>query len=308
MYFNHELNNSIRSISPQIYPNRETDNLGICLTNPGSSSPFMVLMTDAVTEYNLPGAGNKGMYLSRWRYVPGRNAGAESPTKGQLGLDKDSPELRRVSNINSDALARIPGAQYGDQAITEDDLFYYTYGVLHSPQWRETFANDLAKERARHPDGGLRGRLPGLRGGRPPAGRLARQLRDGRAVAVAGAMGAWLGRGGARRVSRRENEPMLGGGPNPDKSRIVYNAGIMLAGIPAVAHEYQLGSRSALDWLIDRYQLRNAQSQRHRQRSERLVRGARQPTLRPRPVEARHDRQRPHSGDRALVADGMPTV
>ena len=43
---------------------------------------------------------------------------------------------------------------------------------------------------------------------------------------------------------------------NPDKSRIIYNAGITLAGIPEAAHEYQLGSRSALDWLIDRYQVR----------------------------------------------------
>jgi len=30
----------------------------------------------------------------------------------------------------------------------------------------------------------------------------------------------------------------------------------MLAGIPDKAHDYRLGSRSALDWLIDRYQIR----------------------------------------------------
>ena len=72
------------------------------------------------------------------------------PQQRALGLDKDSPELKRVSNINSDALAEFR-AHYRDQAITEDDLFYYTYGVLHSPQWRETFANDLRKAHARIP-------------------------------------------------------------------------------------------------------------------------------------------------------------
>ena len=41
----------------------------------------------------------------------------------------------------------------------------------------------------------------------------------------------------------------------PDKTRILYNAGITLAGIPRAVHDYQLGSRSALDWLIDRYQV-----------------------------------------------------
>ena len=58
---------------------------------------------------------------------------------------------------------------------------------------------------------------------------------------------------GAYRV---EKMAYAGRRANPDKSRIIYNAGITLAGIPEVAHEYQLGSRSALGWLIDRYQVR----------------------------------------------------
>ena len=45
-------------------------------------------------------------------------------------------------------------------------------------------------------------------------------------------------------------------GKAEDKSKIIYNAGTTLAGIPPQAHEYRLGSRSALDWLIDRYQVR----------------------------------------------------
>src|ERR1700737_4136441 len=38
-----------------------------------------------------------------------------------------------------------------------------------------------------------------------------------------------------------------------DRSAIVYNSGVTVAGIPDVAHDYLLGSRTALDWLIDRY-------------------------------------------------------
>ena len=48
----------------------------------------------------------------------------------------------------------------------------------------------------------------------------------------------------------------LGSRPKLDTSGIIYNAGITLIGIPAKAHEYRLGSRSAIDWLIDRYQVR----------------------------------------------------
>ena len=41
-----------------------------------------------------------------------------------------------------------------------------------------------------------------------------------------------------------------------DKTRLVYNQNITLTGIPDEAHEYVLSSRSALEWLIDRYQVK----------------------------------------------------
>ena len=44
----------------------------------------------------------------------------------------------------------------------------------------------------------------------------------------------------------------------PDRSKIVYNDWITLAGIPDTAHEYSVGPRSALAWLLDRYQVTTA--------------------------------------------------
>ena len=46
----------------------------------------------------------------------------------------------------------------------------------------------------------------------------------------------------------------------PDYSRIVYNDWISLDGIPDEAHEYVVGPRSALAWLIDRYQVTSDKS------------------------------------------------
>jgi len=40
-----------------------------------------------------------------------------------------------------------------------------------------------------------------------------------------------------------------------DKRRIVYNDFLTLDGIPAEAFEYRLGNRSALEWVIDQYQV-----------------------------------------------------
>jgi predicted helicase len=39
-----------------------------------------------------------------------------------------------------------------------------------------------------------------------------------------------------------------------DKTALVYNDFLTLAGIPEAAYTYRLGNRSALEWVIDQYQ------------------------------------------------------
>ncbi len=41
-----------------------------------------------------------------------------------------------------------------------------------------------------------------------------------------------------------------------DKTQIAYNDFLTLGGIPAEVFEYRLGNRSALDWIIDQYQIK----------------------------------------------------
>jgi predicted helicase len=42
----------------------------------------------------------------------------------------------------------------------------------------------------------------------------------------------------------------------PDRFTIIYNSNITLTGIPAEAYEYTLGSRSAIEWIMERYQVK----------------------------------------------------
>lgn len=165
----------------------------------------------------------------------------------------EPPELERVSNINPAALAQFR-AHYQDVDITEDDLFYYTYGILHSPQYRETFADDLSKVAARIP---MAATVADFRAFAQAGRDLAElhinyetvapyDLTETHAIdwkadapdAYRVTKMSWAGRGGA------------------DKSTLIYNAGITLSGIPEKAHRYRLGSRSALEWLVDRYQVK----------------------------------------------------
>ena len=244
LYFSGDLNNSIREF-PEIYPASGNDNLTINVTRAGAATPFHVLMTDNIPDLHFNG---DTITLPRYRYVP-----AQALTRPP---DADNPELERVSNINPAALAQFR-EYYGAPDISEDDLFYYTYGVLHSRQWREKFADDLSKSAARIP--------------------MAPTADDFRAFAEAGRELAEL-HVNYERVEPYPLEEIHAPGWNPDApdayrvekmtypgrrdrgnlnpSRIIYNANITLAGIPQHAHEYRLGSRSALDWLIDRYQVK----------------------------------------------------
>ena len=245
LYFDPYLNNRIGKF-PEIYPDALSANLGIYIIGPGSTVPFTVLMTDSITDIGLTSGNGSSPYLSRYRFlIP------QSPSKQK---SFDDTQLDRVSNINPSALSDFRD-HFSDSSISEDDLFYYTYGVLHSQQWRDTFANDLAKSAARIP--------------------MAASLEDFRAFADAGCELADLHvhyetvkpypldeihapnwNPDAPEAYRVEKMKYAGKRPNLDTSTIIYNAGITLAGIPAEAHDYKLGTRSALDWLIDRYQIR----------------------------------------------------
>ena len=231
LYFSRELNNSVREFS-ELYPSSDAENLGIYVRGHGSPDPFSVLMTDKITDLALLGPWNgSSLYLARHRYVQARPL-TQTPESG-------NPELEQVSNINSVALTQFR-EHYGAPDISEDDLFYYTYGVLHSQQWREKFADDLAKSAARIP--------------------MAATAEDFRAFADAGRELADLhvnyesvepfplseshGPGwnpDARDAYRVEKMAYAGPARNPDRTAITYNASITLSGHTTAGPRVPLG-------------------------------------------------------------------
>ena len=41
-----------------------------------------------------------------------------------------------------------------------------------------------------------------------------------------------------------------------DRSPVIYNSRITVSGIPEEVHEYMLGSRSGIEWVLERYQVK----------------------------------------------------
>ncbi len=200
-------------------------------------------MTDRIPDFHLTG---DSVYFSRWHYVQ-----AKGLTRPQ---EPDNPELERVSNVNQKAVAQFR-EHCGEPEISEDDLFYYAYGVLHSQQWREKFADDLAKTAARIPMAATTDDLRAF----ATAGRELAELHVNYETVEPYPLLESHGPGwnsDAPNAYRVEKMAYAGPSRNPDRTAIVCNAHITLSGIPQQAHEYRLGSRSALYWLIDRYQVR----------------------------------------------------
>jgi predicted helicase len=202
-------------------------------------------MVSDIPDLVLPGAGNPGQFFPRFAY---------EPTSSDPGLfdDDETAGYRRVDNITDAALARFTTA-YGP-GVSKDDVFFYTYGVLHVPGYRTEFAADLKKMLPRIP--------------------LVPVISDFEALAVAGRRLSDLHLGyesvepyplrelveesaaGSEALFRVRKMSYGKAGKLPDRSTLLYNAHVTLTGIPEETHEYMLGSRSALDWLIDRYQVK----------------------------------------------------
>ena len=256
-YFDRQFNAMVYRLN-DLYPTRVHDNMGFWASGPGSAAPFQTLMVDTVPDLVMGGAGNPGQFFARWRY---EKVEAED---GMLSLDTaydDDAEVidgyRRIDNITDHALTTFRAA-YGDR-ITKDDIFFYVYGLLHSPDYRETYAADLKK---------MLPRIPLVTDPWPyvQAGRRLSELHLGYESVdpypLAG-LGDPAPTGDAAYDHFRVEKMAFAKVRDPetkklvaDRSTVVYNSRITLSGIPEEAYRYQLGSRSAIEWILDRYQVK----------------------------------------------------
>ena len=164
-----------------------------------------------------------------------------------LPLYRYTPEGERVSNITGWGLRRFR-EHYGDDGITAEDIFAYTYAVLHDPEYREKYAVDLLREFPRLP----------LYHDFDSWARMGRELLD-----------LHLGFESAQPygLERVETDMDRQDGPDmisprvvlrADKERgaIFLDARTTLTGVPESAWRYRLGNRSALEWVLDQYKER----------------------------------------------------
>ena len=251
--FDRTLNSSTNRL-PSLYPTPGSENVGISIVGRGTAVPFGSLATDALPQRHLIGASSATAHYARWRYE-------DTPAAPTL---PGTPSADRTSNLNPQAVARFR-AMLGDD-LNDDDVFYYVYGILHSPHFRITFESNLKKERPRVPLVESRAVFDAF----AAAGRELCDLHVGYETTEPyplieeWALGAdpetnpGLLLVGDRKMSyAKASVSGTGyGARDLDRSRLRYNDYLTLSGIPQEAHDYVLGTRSGIDWIIDRYYIK----------------------------------------------------
>jgi len=147
-----------------------------------------------------------------------------------------------LSHLKDSALAQFR-QRYSDDSITKEAVFHYLYALLHHPGYRERYAGNLKRE------------LPRI----PFAPDFAAFASAGKELARLHVEYESLDPWPLREIetqgvpySQRVEKMKL----SADKRSLHVNQSITLDGIPPEVFEYRLGSRSALEWVIDQYQVK----------------------------------------------------
>jgi len=208
---------------------------------------FSLLMIDKISDLEVVG---RAQYLPLYYYKKRKKQ--QTSLFDEVG---ESEYIRRdgVSNFILEQGKKIYGKN-----VSKEDIFYYVYGFLHSQNYRETFANDLKK---------MLPRIPLVDSPRDfwkfsKAGRALADLHinyekvppyDGVIVH------------GAEKLSFIDNEPAYTTlfkvqkmrFPKKDrKDTIIYNSKITIENIPEKAYEYVVNGKSAIEWIMERYQVK----------------------------------------------------
>lgn len=252
LYFNRRFNEMVLQM-PRIFPDAMAENRVICVSGIGARSGFSALMADTLPCLDTI---EKGQCFPLYLYDASESEATDATPQYADLFAEAAPvngERKRRAALTDEGLAHFQVA-YPDEQISKDDLFYYVYGLLHSPDYRERYADNLSKELPRIP--------------------CVKTATDFWAFTQAGRKLAELhlnyetvekytlqiqGDGLLLTDADYRVEKMKYGknGTGKDLTTLHYNAKITLTGVPLEAYEYVVNGKPALDWVVERQRVKS---------------------------------------------------
>ena len=241
IYFAPELIESI-GLSPKFFPTTKHKNLVICVSCVSAINGLSVSITDCIPDLHY--IGDTQCFPLYWY----DSSDADIPDLFEQSADR----YVRKDGV-SDWILTTARKQYGYK-VTKEDIFYYVYGLLHSPDYRATFATDLKKSLPRLPLVGKADDFWAF----SKAGRVLADLHLNyetaepcRKCQVVYAPLTTKGDSINYRVEKMRFGKI--DSKTADKGVIHYNHAITIEGIPAEAYGYVVNGKSAIEWIMERY-------------------------------------------------------
>ncbi len=233
VYFDKSLNEMVLQM-PRLFPNEKLSNLAICVVGPGARQSFSALMVNTLPDLHLSPDGVQCFPLFHFE--------KEEENDGQLFKEANAEHgyVRRDA-ISDDTLKMFRSAH--SAKLTKEDIFYYVYGILHSPEYKERFGADLKK---------MLPRLPYV-SEFSPFSEAGKALAETHVNYEAATLYPLKESAAQLDLNPKENykvQKMIFGKTNgkEDKSIIIYNSNLTLSGIPLEAYGYVVKGKPALEW------------------------------------------------------------
>ena len=200
------------------------DNLVITTTGRGTSRDFSVIVTNLIPDIQLQMNGQGFMRYDN---------------------EVDETQLFQSNDNMNPAFAEKLG-------LSLDDTFAYVYGLLNSRDYQEKYANDLKKDLARIP-------IVKQKDKYVEVGKALMNLHiNYEEVPVYDGVNIEISDQPSYKVTkmkfakkRDENGKSIN-----DRSTIIYNSNITILTIPEKAYQYMVNGRSAIEWIMDQYQIK----------------------------------------------------
>ncbi len=243
LYMHRRLNERVYQI-PKLFPHGDAENFVIGVTGTGAGGTFSALMMRQVPNFHAMATGQAFPYYLYDEQLP-EDKGLFESAKPRAGKRRDAITEEGLTHFRT---------TYGDQAITREEIFYYIYGLFHSPDYRARYGDNLAKQLPRIP---LVKGIENFHSFSTAGRNLAALHVDYDAIEP---YPVHIKEGDLRLANigdpvsyfRVEKMKYAGKRGAVDKSTVIYNPRITMENIPLEAYEYVVNGKTALDWVIER--------------------------------------------------------
>ncbi len=233
---------------PNIYPTGCEDNLTILISGVGARRGFSLFLVNNISDLHfLDTSQCFPLYLYE-EVTQDKQVGSGDLFDESLDLTVTETKYERKDGISDEGLKHFQMV-YPSEQITKEDIFYYTYGLLHSEEYRTRYADNLTKELPRIP--------------------CVKKAEDFWAFSKAGReLAHWhlnyetvepykaILDTGSTAYNQLTAEDFyvekMKFAKKGEKGKVIYNKHITIKNIPVEAYEYVVNGKPALEWVMER--------------------------------------------------------